>query len=105
MVELAKKAHVNKSRHHHIKKKGRRHTQLFFAIKPKITEDDDELAYERDPKRRRGHRTACKTLGEIPSADVGEHRPGTDRVGRRRASDHDTNRTDDLSEGERRAHV
>lgn len=82
-----------------------RHTELFFAVKPEITEYNDDLADQGDPEQRLGHRTARNALRKVPGADVGEHGAGSDRVGCRRTRDHDTDCTNDLGQHESRTDV
>lgn len=81
------------------------HTKLFLAVEPEITKNDDDLADQRDPKRRGSHWTARDALREIPSPDVGEYSTRSDRVGSSRPSDHDADRTNNLCQDECRTYV
>lgn len=78
-----------------------RRTKLFFAVEPEVSDDDDDLTHQRKPERSVSHRTPFQTVGEIPGSQIRENVPGTDPVGGSCASNHDTDGTNDLSEGQR----
>ena len=85
--------------------KARTRTKLLLAVEPEVANNNDYLTYHGYPEWCGSHRRALEAVLEVPLGGIGEDALGSDLVGCCCASDHDTDGTDDLREGESGTHV
>ena len=54
------------------------HTKLLLPVIPEVTDNDNDLTYQRDPEGDRRERTVLESIPDVPQSEIGEHQLSRD---------------------------